>query len=112
MHPAELKQAPETDERKVVLPQVRPTEVDQKAQTLAVAAAEPPPPKPRPAPEVRVPVAYPRAPMMAPPQVESRLVEREVPVVVEKPVVETVETVVPPDPVPVMVKTIHEQTVI
>ena len=60
-----------------------------------------------------MPVAFPpRPPMMGPPPVETRLVEREMPVVVEKPVIETVETVVPPDPVPVMVKTIHEQTVI
>ena len=50
--------------------------------------------------------------MVAQPQYESIMVESQVPVVVEHPVIETIETIIPSEPIPVMVKTLHETTVI
>ena len=53
--------------------------------------------------------------MPVPQPAEVAFIEREVPVVVEHPIIETVETIVeqaPPEPIPVMVKTIHDKTII
>ena len=119
LHPVQLMQAPATSERRVVLPQLRKAELVQEIHEVAVIR-EPVPvgigieiehdvPVPIPVP-VKVPVPVP----VAIHEPEPVFIEREVPVFIDRPVIETVEKIVeaPPQPVPVMVKTIHDKTVV
>ena len=63
---------------------------------------------------VPVPVEVPVAVPVAVPEPHAVSVEKEVPVYIDRPVIETVEKIIepPPQPVPVMVKTIHDKTVV